>query len=323
MDTNRDDVDAVTDEPAGRHYGGDHHRLSLIDRLGERVEQGLHDDVLGHDPAFIARMVPILDSALAYFDPEIRGFEHLPPEGPMLIVGNHSGGIYMPDFWVFLRHWIRERGLDEPLYSLGFDFLFSLPGVGPMARRWGSVPASHANAARLLESGSSVIVYPGGDADDYRPWTERHRVDLHGRTGFVRLALRQQVPVVPLVAHGSHDVIIVLSRGERLARRLGLDRLRINILPLVAGPPWGIAPVQLPTWPLPAKVNVRVCHPLDWSQYGPDAADDPAIVRHCYQEILGHMQANLDELVTVLPHPILARVRDPLRRGSLARHDRP
>ena len=323
MNTSEHVVDTVTDEPVSHHYGGDHHRLSLIDRLGERVERSVHDDLLGHDPAFIARMVPILDSALAYFDPEIHGFERLPLEGPMLIVGNHSGGIYMPDFWVFLRHWIRQRGLDEPLYSLGFDFLFSLPGVGSMARRWGSVPASHANAARLLQRGSSVIVYPGGDADDYRPWTERHRVDLHGRTGFVRLALRQQVPVVPLVAHGSHDVIIVLSRGERLARRLGLDRLRINILPLVAGPPWGVAPVQVPTWPLPAKVTVRVCHPLDWSQYGPDAADDPAIVRHCYQEVLGHMQANLDELVTVLPHPILARLRDPLRRGSLARNDRP
>lgn len=323
MNTSEHVVDTATDEPVSHHYGGDHHRLSLIDRLGERVERSVHDDLLGHDPAFIARMVPYLDSALAYFDPEIHGFERLPLEGPMLIVGNHSGGIYMPDFWVFLRHWIRQRGLDEPLYSLGFDFLFSLPGVGSMARRWGSVPASHANAARLLQRGSSVIVYPGGDADDYRPWTERHRVDLHGRTGFVRLALRQQVPVVPLVAHGSHDVIIVLSRGERLARRLGLDRLRINILPLVAGPPWGVAPVQLPTWPLPAKVTVRVCHPLDWSQYGPDAADDPAIVRHCYQEVLGHMQANLDELVTVLPHPILARLRDPFRRGSLARNNRP
>jgi 1-acyl-sn-glycerol-3-phosphate acyltransferase len=323
MNTSKHVVAAVTDEPSSPHYGGDHHRLSLIDRLGERVERSVHDDLLGHDPAFMARMVPILDSALAYFDPEIHGFERLPVEGPMLIVGNHSGGMYMPDFWVFLRHWIRQRGLHEPLYSLGFDFMFSLPGVGSMARRWGSVPASHANAARLLQGGSSVIVYPGGDEDDYRPWTERHRIDLHGRTGFVRLALRQQVPVVPLVAHGSHDVIIVLSRGESLARRLGLDRLRINILPLVAGPPWGVAPVQLPTWPLPAKVTVRVCHPLDWSQYGPDAADDPTIVRHCYQEILGHMQANLDELVTVLPHPILARLRDPLRRGSLARNDRP
>ena len=122
----------------------------------------------------------------------------------------------MPDYWAFLRHWIRDRGAEEPLHSLGFDFTFGLPGVGTLARRLGAVPANHTNGARLLEQDGSVMVYPGGDEDNYRPWTERHRVDLHGRTGFVRLALRQQVPVVPLVAHGSPDAIFVLSRGDAL-----------------------------------------------------------------------------------------------------------
>ena len=317
-------MDATRSGQASHHYGGEHHRLSMIDRMGERVERGLYDDDSPErDTAFIARMLPVLDFALAYFDPELHGFDRLPAEGPMLIVSNHSGGIYMPDYWAFLRHWIRERGINEPLFSLAFDFLFSLPFAGTMVRRLGSVPASHANAAQLLEAGNSVIVYPGGDEDAYRPWTQRHRVDLHGRTGFVRLALRQQVPVVPIVAHGSHDVIIVLSRGEALARRLGLDRLRINVLPLVAGPPWGIVPVQVPTWPLPAKVTVQVCEPLDWSRFGPDAADDPTVVRQCYEEIVERMQTNLDELVAALPHPLLARLWDLGRRGSLARNNRP
>jgi 1-acyl-sn-glycerol-3-phosphate acyltransferase len=289
-------------------YGGDHHRFSMIDQLGERVERGLADDLLQRDPAFIARALPVLDAVLTYFAPVVVGFERLPAEGPFLVVGNHSGGIYMPDYWAFLRHWFRERGTDAPIYSLGFDALFAIPGVRTLARKFGTVPASHDNATRLLEAGMPVLVYPGGDEDDYRPWTERHRVDLHGRTGFVKLALRRQVPVVPIVAHGSHDTIIVLTGGKPLARRLGFDRLRMNIFPIVLGPPWGIAPVQLPTWPLPAKVTVRVCEPLDWSNYGPDTADDPAVVRHCYEEALGRMQANLDELVAELPHPVLARI---------------
>jgi 1-acyl-sn-glycerol-3-phosphate acyltransferase len=315
-----------TDDPkedANSRYGGEHHRLSLIDRLGERVERELHHELSGRDPAFIARMLPVLDAVLAYFDPEVLGFERVPRTGPMLIVGNHSGGIYMPDHWAFFRRWIRERGVEEPLYSLGFDFLFALPGFSTLARRFGSVPASQANATRLLEQGESVIVYPGGDEDDYRPWTERHLVELHGRAGFVRLALRQQVPVVPMVAHGSHDAIIVVTRGDALARRLGLDRLRIKILPLVAGPPWGIAPVIVPTWPLPAKVTVQVCEPIDWSHLGREAADDPDVVRRCYDQIVEHMQANLDALVATHPHPILARISDPLRRGSHARGNRP
>lgn len=325
MQTSGDSMDkpstAATSGGHERHrYGGDHHRLSPIDRIGERVERSLRDEPLERDPAFITRTLPVLDLALAYFDPEIHGFERLPAHGPMLLVGNHSGGVYMPDYWAFLRHWVRERGVEEPLYSLGFDFMFALPIVGSMVRRLGVVPASFATAARLLDDGRSVLVYPGGEEDAYRPWTERHRVDLHGRTGFVRLALRSGVPVVPIVAHGSHDVIVVLSRGEAIARWLGLDRLSIHILPLVAGPPWGIAPAPAPVWPLPAKVTVRVCEPVDWSAYGPDAADDPTIVRRCYEEIVGCMQANLDELVAALPHPLLARLQDLGRRGWRAAH---
>ena len=322
MNATRSAVQAAEHGAGIRHYGGSHHRLSLVDRLGEKVEHDLHDDSLERDPAFIARMLPAIDLAMAYFDAEVAGFEHIPAGGPVLLVGNHSGGTYMPDYWAFLRHWVRERGVDSPLYSLGFDFMFSMPGVGAMARRLGTVPANHDNGARLLSAGYPVLVYPGGDEDDYRPWTERHRVDLHGRHGFVRLALRQQVPVIPVVSHGSHDAIVVLSRGDALAHRLGLERLRINILPVVAGLPWGVAPV-LPTWPMPAKVTVRVCEPLDWSGFGQAAADDPDVVRHCYEETLGRMQANLDELVAAVPHPVAARLRDPLRRGSLARHDRP
>jgi 1-acyl-sn-glycerol-3-phosphate acyltransferase len=304
------DDDPATTEPTGpHHYGGEHHPLSLIDRLGERVGASLDEDLLQRDPAYIARVLPAIDLALHWFDPVVRGFEHLPGEGPFLVVGNHSGGIYMPDYWAFLRQWFRERGPDAPIYSLGFDFIYSIPGVRAFARRFGSVPASHDNASRLLAAGMPVLVYPGGDEEDYRPWTERHQVDLHGRVGFVRLALRHQVPVIPMVAHGSHDVIIVLTRGEALARRLRFDQLRIKVFPIMLGPPWGIAPVQLPTWPLPAKVTVRVCEPIDWSRFGPDAADDEAVVRSCYEEILERMQASLDDLVAELPHPVLARLR--------------
>jgi 1-acyl-sn-glycerol-3-phosphate acyltransferase len=306
-------------EHAAHHYGGEHHALSLIDHLGERVEQSLHEDLLQRDPAFIARVRPVLDLVLRYFDPEVRGFERLPSDGPFLVVGNHSGGIYMPDYWAFLRHWLDERGPAAAIYSLGFDFMFSIPGVRSLARRLGSVPASHENAARLLAAGSPVLVYPGGDEDDYRPWTERHHVDLHGRTGFVRLALRSRVPVIPMVAHGSHDVIVVLARGDAVARRLGFDRLRINVFPVVVGWPWGIAPVQLPTWPLPAKVTVQVCEPIDWSGYEPSAADDPVIVQRCYEEILSRMQHSLDDLVAELPHPVLTRVRNAVGVDRLTR----
>jgi 1-acyl-sn-glycerol-3-phosphate acyltransferase len=271
----------------------------------------------GRDPELIRRALPLVDLFLAYFDAEVEGFERLPQEGPMLIVSNHSGGIYMPDYWALMRHWVRMRGADEPLYSLSYDLISAIPGLGSLAKRFGAVPANHTNAAKLLEAGRPVLVYPGGDQDDYRPWTERHHIDLRGHVGFVRLALRHGVPLVPVVAQGSHEAIFVLTRGDHLAHRLGIDRrLRVKVLPLVAGLPWGVVPAPVPTVPLPAKVTVRVCEPIWWPDLGPDAADDPPTVRHCYEEVLGRMQSNLDELVEAEPHPVLARLRDPARHRS-------
>lgn len=290
---------------------------SLIDRLRGRLDEAADsascfDD---RDPDFIESIMPRLDRALRWFDPEVNGFEHLPAEGPMLIVGNHSGGIFMPDYWAFLREWVRHRGAEEPLHSLGFDLIFSMPGMGQFSRRLGCVPARHENADELLGRGGAVLVYPGGDEDDYRPWSERHRIELRHHEGFVRLALRHQVPVVPLVSHGSHDSLIVVFRGDELAHALGLDKLRIHVLPLVVGP-FGLALFPAAGPPFPAKVLTRICEPLDWSHHGPEAADDPAIVHRCYDEMQERMQATLDELVEELPHPVRARLRSALAAAS-------
>lgn len=301
------------DPPGPARYGGEHHRLSLIDWIGSRVEVGIESAMPERDPELIRRLMPVVEACLSYFAAEVRDFERVPDE-PVLIVGNHSGGIYMPDFYAFLREWARRRGVDAPLYSLGFDLLFAIPGFGTLARRLGAVPANQTNADRLLADGASVLIYPGGDREDFRPWVDRGRVDFQGHMGFVRLALRQGVPVVPVVSHGSHEVIVVLTSGERLAHRLGIDRLNINILPLVATVPWGIVPVA-PLAPLPSKVTVQVCEPLDWRGHGAGAADDPEVVRQCYDEIVGRMQAGLDELRAEVPHPVLARLRNPLNRG--------
>ncbi|MCU0267103.1 MAG: acyltransferase family protein [Acidimicrobiales bacterium] len=292
------------------HAGSGEHLLTrpFLDFVEQRIEQELDEPVLQRDPAFIDRVLPVMRATSAYFDPEVRGFDRLPDAGPFLVISNHSGGMYMPDLYAFMLRWFTERGTETPLYSLAYDFLFQIPGMGAMARRVGSLPASHENAAMVLRAGAPVLVYPGGDADAYRPWTERHRVDLHGRKGFIRLALREQVPIVPMVSHGSHDIFVVLTRGEWIAKAAGFDEFKMHIFPIVAGLPWGLAPANVPVFPLPAKVTVQVCEPMAWPHLPPEAADDEQVVQHCYEEVLGRMQSNLDELVLELPHPVAARV---------------
>ena len=149
-----------------------------------------------------------------------------------------------------------------------------------------------------------MLVYPGGDREACRPWTQRDRVDLGGHRGFVRLALRSGVPVVPVVAHGSHDSVVVVARGERVAAALGLGALRIKVFPIMLGPPFGLTTALLPPPPLPSSITVEFLPPIDWSGLGPAAADDPVVVARCADEVTGAMQAALDRLSRERAHPL-------------------
>jgi len=272
-------------------------------------ETSLPEPAVGaaRDPDFLRRARPVLERYVAYFRPEVRGFERLPARGPFLVVGNHSGGQTPPDLPVLLTAWWRERGVEEPVYALFHSFFLSLPGVGRAMTRAGAIEAGPAPAEAVLTSGGILIDYPGGDYDVFRPWLARNRIDFGNRLGFVRLALRTQVPVVPAVSVGAHETLVVLARGEHLAKWLHLDRrFRIKVMPLVAGPPFGIVPGGIPTWPLPAKITVELGEPLDWaSRYGPQAALDEAVVRRCYDELTATMQGTLDRLARARRFPVL------------------
>lgn len=88
---------------------------------------------------------------------------------------------------------------------------------------------------------------------------------------------------------------------------LGIDRMfRIKVMPLVLGPPFGLVPGGIPTWPLPAKITVELGGPIDWStRYGPEAADDDLVVRACYEELTGVMQSTLDRLAGERRFPVI------------------
>ncbi len=267
------------------------------------------DDPVGssRDPDFLRSARPLLELYASYFRPEVRGFERVPDAGPMLVVGNHSGGQLPPDVPILLTAWWRERGEEEPIFTMMHSFFMSLPGIGPIMERCGGLEAGVDNAEAILYSGGILLDYPGGDHEVFRPWSERNRIDFGGRTGVIRLALRKQVPIVPVVSVGAHETLFVLSRGEELAKRLPIaKKLRVSVVPLVLGPPFGIVPGGIPTFPLPAKVTVELLDPIDWSEhYGPEAAEDSEIVQACYDELTQAMQAGMDILAAERKYPII------------------
>ncbi len=290
--------------------------LDLVGAWAEATARELAAEAFQRDVDVLAWLLPLMERWSRYFAGEVRGLDHVPASGPVLLVGNHSGGALTPDTTVFFAAWYRARGLESPLIGLAFDAAFGIPWFRELMRKIGEVPANRRNAARALELGLPVLVYPGGDHECFRPWTDRNRIDFAGRKGFVELALRSGVPVVPVVSHGGHHSIFILTRGTWVGSLFGAERIRTNMFPVALQVPWGVSPIIVPGVPFPAKITIEVGAPMPWQAYGSDAADDPAIVARCYHEITGRMQAMLDRLAAEHPYPVLSRVRRLLPFGS-------
>jgi 1-acyl-sn-glycerol-3-phosphate acyltransferase len=145
-----------------------------------------------------------------------------------------------------------------------------------------------------LDRGAAVLVYPGGDWEVHRPSWQEGRVDFAGRKGWAKLAIETGVPIVPLVSVGGQETAIFLSRGERLARALQLDRLfRLKVLPISLSIPWGVnIGDMLGHWPLPAKLTIEAMEPIGLRErFG----DDPD-VDEVSDYVMRLMQIKLDVL---------------------------
>ena len=154
--------------------------------ISRRIAAGCADTSRQRDPDFIRRQLPAIARYTSYFTPEVRGLDRLPAEGPALLVGNHSCLFYMPEVWTCGQAIMSRRGIGAPTHLLAYDLLFAMPGIGPFLRQLGAVPASTSEAESALARGACVLVYPGGDLEACRPWTQRNKVDFAGRKGFVQ-----------------------------------------------------------------------------------------------------------------------------------------
>jgi 1-acyl-sn-glycerol-3-phosphate acyltransferase len=165
------------------------------------------------------------------------------------------------------------------------------------------VAASPQNAEKALDTGAALLVYPGGDYEVHRPIWDSAKVDFGGRKGFIRLALRKNVPIVPVVSIGGQETALFLSRGERLARLFGLDRLlRLKVLPISIAIPWGLnIGDMLGHFPLPAKITVQVLDPIDLREEFGRSPDLDAV----YDELMSRMQASLTALAEERRLPVI------------------
>jgi 1-acyl-sn-glycerol-3-phosphate acyltransferase len=289
------------DEPEG---GGPNVFERAVRALAGQVAKRIPPaDLDERDPDYIREQLPGLWLlASIWFRGEVRGLGNIPEDGPVLLVGNHSGGNLTPDTGIFTLAFTAYFGVERRFYQLAHNLVLSMPGLS-FLRRFGTVAASPDNARDALQAGAALLVYPGGDHEVHRPVWERNRIDFDGRKGWIRLALEHDVPIVPVVSIGGHETALFLSRGATLSKLLLLDRaFRLKVLPISIAPPWGLNVGDfLGHVPLPAKITIETLPPIDLRE---EFGEEPDL-DEVYDHITRLMQETLDALAAERRLPVI------------------
>ena len=264
------------------------------------------------DPQAIKSWMPFWEWFYKYyFRVTSDGWEHIPLE-KVLLVGSHNGGMAVPDMAMTMYDWFRHFGTQRPVYGLMHPSVWKVnPSLGKIAEQTGAVVAHPQMAIAALRSNASVLVYPGGAQDVFRPHSQRNQINFAGRKGFIKLALRERVPMIPIISHGAHDTLFILGDIYDLIQQLHawgmpwLFNVDPEVFPIYLGLPWGVGFGPLPNIPLPAKIHIRILEPIVFPRNGKKASRDPKARRkpnrdyvdECYQTVMMRMQSALDCLV--------------------------
>lgn len=210
-----------------------------------------HVDTWGKDGELAASLRPLGDLLYdKYWRVQTEGLENV-PNGPCILVANHAGALPLdgPVLHLALR---RERPQLAGSRWLLEDQIFHAPFVGVLANRLGAVRASPENAMRILGEGRPLIVFPEGFHGLSKPFSERYQLRRFGRGGYLKIALRARVPVIPVAIVGGEESMPLLGK--------------------LPGGPFGVEYLPLTLPPLPAKWFIRFAPAIDFTG-GPSDPD--------------------------------------------------
>ncbi len=255
------------------------------------------------DPQVIQDLLPLFRWFYRhYFRVQTEGWEKIPDE-PVLLVGAHNGGLAAPDLFMTMVDWFDRVGVERQVYGLMNPKMWTAyPGISRLAARAGAVRAHPKMAIAAIKAGASVLVYPGGAKDVFRHHSLRQRIFLNGNMAFIKLAVRENLPIVPIVSMGAHDTFKVVADLYPVARQwheqglpwlLGIDP---EVIPVYLGWPWGVGIGPIPHIPWPVPMRTRVGAPIRFARTGVQAAKEKDYLWDCYDKVFKQMQLSLDDL---------------------------
>lgn len=226
---------------------------------------GPDEDEWGFDPDYARAVRPWLDLLYTrWWRIAAAGLGHLPARGPALVVANHAGTVPWDAAMMataMRREWAHGAEPRHPRF-LVLDWAFTLPWVSVAVRRFGGVPATPDNALALLRQGHVVFVFPEGAKGVGKPYRRRYRLERFGRGGFVDVALRAGVPIIPCAVVGSEEIHPKLGELPLVGRLLGAPYVPITpTFPLLG--PLGLVP-------LPSRWRITFGAPIDLGDADPE-----------------------------------------------------
>jgi 1-acyl-sn-glycerol-3-phosphate acyltransferase len=167
------------------------------------------------------------------------------------------------------------------VWALGEHLGWQVPILRRVAARVGVVDGTPTNIDRLLSADQLVVVLPGGLREAVKPRELRYRLLWGHRYGFVKAAIRNRAPLIPLATLGGDELFDFVgdayARGERwLHRRFPL-------------------PMPSHLRPLPHRVSLHyvIGEPVV-PDVPPNQAEDPTALRKLRREIEGALQEIID-----------------------------
>ncbi len=205
-------------------------------------------DPYGYDPKSLLEVAPIaLFLFNHYFRCEVFGLEHVPGTGRALLAGNHSGQIPI-DGMMTGTAILKLHPQPRVVRGMVDRWVASLPFISTRYRRWGQVIGDPKICEGLLNRDEMVFVFPEGMPGVSKLFSERYQLKRFG-TGFVRLAIKTQSPIIPFAVVGAEEQAPAMFKLKTLGKKLGLPALPI-ILP------------QLIPLPLPVKYRIFFGEPI-------------------------------------------------------------
>lgn len=247
------------------------YQLTEIQAMIERRQRGEYTtDAYGMDQDIIEIVRPIAAFLYrAWWRVDTEGLEHVPAEGSALLVANRSGMLPW-DSAMIATAILEEHAVPRVARTLFQRQLSGLPVLAPALAAFGQVPALPENAVRLLSESQLVTIFPEGSRGSGKLFWDRYKLLGFEAAEYVRAALRTGAPLVPVAVIGAEETYPLIANLEPLARMLGLPF--VPVTPLF---PWfGLAGLI----PLPSKWTIIFDTPITTAEYGPEGADNDALV---------------------------------------------